>query len=94
MTCHLFLSSAVLFSWEYFIPFVVVISVVQVFLGRPRDLLPSISCIYDVLCLIRCPRYCSFLVLNCLTISLPVPILLNTSSLVIFSVYDTLKTLR
>ena len=65
-------------------------SVVQVFLGRPRDLLPSIfpsiSCICDVLCLIRCPRYCSFLVVYLLTISLPVPILLNTSSLVIFSV--------
>ena len=47
-------------------------SVVQVFLGRPRDLLPSIfpsiSCICDVLCLIRCSRYCSFLVLNFLTI--------------------------
>ena len=56
-------------------------SVIQVFLGRPRDLLPSIfpsiSCICDVLCLIRCPRYCSFLVLNCLTISLPVPIVTN-----------------
>ena len=72
-------------------------SVVQVFLGRPQDLLPSIfpsiSCICDVLCLIRCPRYCSFLVLNCLTISLPVPILLNTSSLVILSVHDIFKTL-
>ena len=35
-----------------------------------------------------------FLVLNCLTISLPVPILLNTSSLVIFSVHDIFSTLR
>ena len=67
-------------------------SVVQVFLGRPRDLLPSIfpsiSCSCVELCLIRCRRYCNFLVLNCLTISLYVPILLNTSSLVIFSVHD------
>ena len=98
--CHILLSSAALFSWSYFIPLVVVTSVVQVFLGRPRDLLPS-SClqlvvcvIIDVLCLIRCPRYCSFLVLNCLTISLPVPILPNTSSLVIFSGHDNFKTLR
>ena len=37
---------------------------------------------------------CNFLVLNCLTISLPVPILLNTSSLVIFSVHDIFKSLR
>ena len=48
-------------------------SVVQVFLVLPRDLLPSIfpsiSCSCDELCLIRCPRYCNFLVLNCLTIS-------------------------
>ena len=73
-------------------------SVVQVFLGRPRDILssifPSINCICDVSCLIRCPRYCSFLRLNCLTISLPVPILLITSSLAIFSVHDIFKTLR
>ena len=73
-------------------------SVVQVFLGRPGDLLPSIfpssSCGCDELCLIRCPRYCNFLVLNCLTISLPVPILLNTSSLVIFSVLDIFNTLQ
>ena len=74
-------------------------SVVQVILGRPRDLLPSIfpsiSCICDVLCLIRCPRYCSFLVLNFLTISLPVHILLKTSSLVgvIFSVHDIFQNL-
>ena len=65
-------------------------SVVQVFLGRPRCLLPSIfpsiSCSCVELCRIRCPRYCNFLVLNCLTISLSVPILLITSSLVIFSV--------
>ena len=92
-----FSSSADLFSWKYFIPLVVVMSVVQVFRGRPRDLLPSIfpsiSCICDVLCLIRCPRYCTSLVLNCLTIYLPVPILLNTSSLVIFSVHDIFKTL-
>ena len=43
---------------------VVVISVVQVFLSRPRDLLysivASISCSCDELCLIRCPRYCNF----------------------------------
>ena len=70
------------------------LSVIQVLvvIGWPRDLLSSIflsiSCSCDVLCLIRCPRYCSFLVLNCLTISLPVPILLNTSSLLIFSVHD------
>ena len=73
-------------------------SVVQVFLGRPRDLLPSIfpsmSCSCDKLCLIRCPKYCNFVVLNCLTISLLVPILLNTSSLVIFSVHDMFSTLR
>ena len=41
-------------------------SVVHVFLGRPRDLLPSIlpsiSCICDVLCLIRCPRYCRMVI--------------------------------
>ena len=73
-------------------------SVVQVFLGRPRDLLhsifPSISCSCDELCLIRCPRYCNFLVLNGLTISRPVPILLNTSSLLFFSVHDMFNTLR
>ena len=73
-------------------------SVVQVFLGRPRGLLPSIfpsiSCSCDELCLIRCPRYCNFLVLNGLTISRPVPILLNTSSLVFFSVHDIFNTLR
>ena len=66
-------------------------SVVQVFLGQPRGLLPSIfpsiSCSCVELCRIRCPRYCNFLVLNCLTISLSVPILLITSSLVIFSVH-------
>ena len=60
-------------------------SVVQVFLGRPRDLLPyifpSISCICDVLRLIRCPRYCSFLVLNCLTISLPITLIFSFLSL-------------
>ena len=50
-------------------------------------LLCTISCSCDVLCLIRCPRYCNFLVLNCLAISLLVLILLNTSSLVIFSVH-------
>ena len=70
----------------------------QTFLGRSRDLLPSIfpsiSCSWDALCLIRWPRYCNFLALNCLTISLPVPILLNTFSLVIFSVHDIFKTLR
>ena len=73
-------------------------SVVQVFLGRPWDLLacifPFISCSCDELCLIRCPRYCNFLILNCLTISWPVPILLNTPSLVIFSVHDIFNTLR
>ena len=77
---------------------IVVMSVVQVFLGRPVDILtsicPSISCSCDELCFIRCPRYCNFLVLNCLTISLPVPILLNTSSLVIFSVLDIFNTLQ
>ena len=65
---------------------------------RPRDLLlsifPSISCSCDDLCLIRCPRYCNFIVLNCVTITLPVPILLNTSSLVIFSVHDIFNILR
>ena len=70
----------------------------QVCLGRPPDLLPSIfpsiSCSCVELCIIRCPRYCNFLVLNCLTISLPVPILLNTSSLVMFSVHDISITLR
>ena len=40
--CHLFLSSAAIFSWQFFVPLVVVMSVVQVFLGRPQDLLPSI----------------------------------------------------
>ena len=44
---------------EDFIPLVVVMSVVQVFFCRPRDLLPSIfpsiCCMCDVLCLIRCP---------------------------------------
>ena len=73
-------------------------SVVHVFIGRPRDILPyvfpSISCSCDALCLIRCPRYCNFLVLNCLTISLSVPILLNTFSLVILSVNDIFNTLR
>ena len=38
-------------------------SVVQVCLGRPRGLLPSIfssiSCSCGELCLIRCPRYCN-----------------------------------
>ena len=96
--CHLFISSAALISWYYFSPLIVVMSVVQVFLGRPRDLLPStfhsISCSCAELCLIRCPRYCNFLVLNCLTFSRPVPILLNTSSLVIFSVHDIFNTLR
>ena len=57
-------------------------SVIQVVLGRPQDLLPSIlpsiSCSCDVLCLIRCPRCCSFLVLNCRTIPLPVPVFLNS----------------
>ena len=48
----------------------------------------SISCSCDELCLIGCPRYRSFLVLNCLTISRSVPIILNTFSLVIFSVHD------
>ena len=95
--CHLFLSSAALFSW-YFSPLVVVVSVVQVYLGRPRDLLhsifPSIRCSFDELCLIRCPIYCSFLVLNYLTISRSVPILLKTSLLVIFSVHDIFNTLR
>ena len=38
----MFMSSAALFSWKYFVPVVLVMSVVQVFLGRPRDLLPSI----------------------------------------------------
>ena len=69
----------------------------QLFLGRPRDILPAIfssnSCNCDVLCLIRYPRYCHFLVLNCRTISLPV-ILLNTSSLVIVSVHNIFNTLR
>ena len=74
-------------------------SVVQVFLGRPRDLLssffPSMCCRCDKLCLIRCPRYCNFLVLNCRSTSLPVPSLLNTaSSLVILSVHDIFNTLR
>ena len=57
-------------------------------------LFPSISCSCDALCPIRCPIYYNFLVLNCLTISLPVPILLNTASLVIFSVHEIVKTLR
>ena len=43
---------------NYFIPLVFVMSVFQVFLGRPRDplpsIFPSISCICDVLCLIKC----------------------------------------
>ena len=50
-----------------------------------------------VMCLmyyIRYHRYCNFLVLNCRTISRSVPILLNTSSLVIFSVHDIFNTLR
>ena len=62
------------------------------FLGRRRDLapsiFPSIDCSCDESCLIICPIYCNFLVLNCITISLPVPILLDTSLLVIFSVHD------
>ena len=90
-----FLSPAALFNWQYFVPLVVVMSVVQVFLGRPRDILPSIfpyiiSCSCDELCLIRC----NFLVLSCLTISLSVPVLLNTSSLVIFSIHAIFNTLR
>ena len=80
------------------IPLVVVMTVVLVFLGRPRNLLPSILpsviCSCDELCLIRWPRYCNFLVLNCLTIYPPVPILLNTSSLVVFSVHDVVNSLR
>ena len=96
--CHLLRSSAALFSWLYLSPLVDVMSVVQVFIGRPSDILPSIfpsiSCSCVELCLIRCPRYCNFLVLNCRTISLPVAILLNTSSLVIFYVHDIFSTLR
>ena len=56
----------------------------------PRDLppsiFPSISCVW-------CPRYCNFLVLNCRTISLPVPIILNTFSLVILSVHDIFESI-
>ena len=97
--CHLYLSSAALFRWCYFVPVVYVMSVVQICIGRHRDLLCSIfpgtiSCSCDALFLIRCPRYCHFLVLNCLTISVSVPILLNTSSLVIFSVHDIFNSLR
>ena len=97
--CHLFRSTTAVVSW-YLAQVLFVRSVIQVVLGRPRDLLssiivcPSIGCSCDVLCIIRCPRYCSFLVLNCRTISLPVPILLNTSSLVIFSVHAIFNTLR
>ena len=43
--CHLFRSSAALFSWSYLAPVLFVRSVIQVtvtVLGRPRDLLPSI----------------------------------------------------
>ena len=73
-------------------------TVIQAFLGRPRDLphyiFPSISCSCDVLCLIRCRRYCNFLVLNCRTIPLPGPILFNTSLSVIFSVHDIFNNLR
>ena len=57
-------------------------SVVQVFLGRPRDLLlPSIfpsSCSCDELCLIICPRYCNFIISSCLIISLHVYDIFNT----------------
>ena len=70
----------------------------MVLFDGPRDLLTSMchstSCSCDVICVIIRPRYCNYLVLNCLSISLPVPILLNTSSLVIFSVHDMFKTLR
>ena len=73
------------------------VTVVQVFLGRPWDLLPStfpsINCSCE-LCLIRCPIYCNFFVLNCRTISLPVFNLLNTFSLELFSVHDIVNTVR
>ena len=59
---RLLLSSAALFSWKYFVP--LVRSVVQAFVGRPRDLLnyifPSISCSCDEICFIRCHRYGNF----------------------------------
>ena len=73
-------------------------SVIQVVLGLPRDLLPfifhSTSCSCEVLFLIRCPMYCDCLVLNFRTVALPVPILLNTFSLVIFSIHHIFNTLR
>ena len=75
-----------------------VIQVVDLDNGRPQDVMhsifPSISCSCDLLCLIRCPRYCNFLVLNCRTISLPVAICLNTASLVILSLQDIFDTLQ
>ena len=75
--CHIFLS-LLLSLLVILLPMVFVMSIVQTFLGWSRDLLPSIfpsiSCSWDALCLIRWLRYCNFLALNCLTISLPVPI--------------------
>ena len=52
-----FQSSAVLFSLEYLASVLFARSVIQVVIGRPRDLLPSIfpsitSCSCDVVCLI------------------------------------------
>ena len=88
-------SSAALYSC--LAPAVFVMSVVRVFLGRPHDSLPSIfpsinTC--DALCRIRYPRYRAYLVLNLVTIYLHVPTLLNTFSLVIFSVHGIFNTLR
>ena len=66
----------------------------SIFIPSFHIIFPSISCSWDVLHLVRCPRYCIFLILNCCIISLPATILINTSSLVVFAAQHIFNMLR
>ena len=95
---HLFRYLAALYSWLYFAPVLFARSIVQVVLDLPRDLLPtlfpSINCGCDVLLIIVCTISCNVIVFNCRTIYLPVPILLDTSLLLILFAHGICNTLR
>ena len=67
----------------------------QVFLGRPRDILPSILN-FLLFVVVGMREYVLDIVISSyliVSLCLPVPILLSTSSLVIFFVNDIFKTM-
>ena len=71
--CHFFLSSAAVYSWQYFVPLVVDMSVVQAYLLVDHGIFCLLSFLLLVVVVMSYARYCNFLVLNCLTSSLTAP---------------------